>query len=332
MSNLNATEVVVGAGAVGQAVARRLVAEGVGVRLASRHGTPVAGADRRAVDVSDREAAQELIAGASVVYFCAEPPLWAWRELFPPLQESVMAAAEAAGALLVSAEPLYAYGAVNGPIHEGLPLAAHTHKGMVRAAMAQQLLEAHRTGRLRTALVRASDLYGPGVRNAFLGTHLFPALLAGKTARVLGDPDMPHTYTFVDDFAAAMVTVAHDERGSGGVWHAPNAPTRSTRDLLTDAARLAGTSLKLAKSPRPVLQAMGVFNREVGELVEMVYQWQAPFVVDHTKFVQGFGDISTAAHAALERTVSWWQAEIAGSPRPVSAIAHATPIESAHPQ
>jgi hypothetical protein len=83
MSQSETFEVVVGAGAVGQAVARRLVAERIPVRLASRHGTAVAGAERRTVDASDPQEARELAAGARVVYFCPQPPIWAWSQLFP---------------------------------------------------------------------------------------------------------------------------------------------------------------------------------------------------------------------------------------------------------
>ena len=318
MSQSETFEVVVGAGAVGQAVARRLVAERIPVRLASRHGTAVAGAERWTVDASDPQEARELAAGARVVYFCPQPPIWAWSQLFPRLQESVLAGAESAGAVLVSADNLYGYGRVTGPIHEGLPHAPQTRKGAVRAAMADQLLGAHTEGRLRTVVVRAADLYGPAVRNAYLGSHLFPALLGRKTVRALGDPDMPHSYTFVDDFASAMITLAHDESGSGGVWHVPNAPTRSTRELLEDAARISGTRLRLAKSPKPMLQAIGLVNREVGELVETLYQFQAPFVVDHSKFAKAFGDIATPQETALERTVGWWRAELAATGKPVS--------------
>ena len=46
---------------------------------------------------------------------------------------------------------------------EDLPLAATTVKGRTRAAMTAELLAAADAGRVRVAIGRASDFFGPGV-------------------------------------------------------------------------------------------------------------------------------------------------------------------------
>jgi nucleoside-diphosphate-sugar epimerase len=43
---------------------------------------------------------------------------------------------------------------------------------------------------------------------------------------------MPHTYTYIGDFARAMIILGEREEGLGQVWHVPNAPTISTREIL----------------------------------------------------------------------------------------------------
>ena len=91
------------------------------------------------------------------------PGYQSWAELFPPLQDSVLAAAEATGARLVAMENVYMYGPTGGrPLTEELPYAATTRKGRTRAQMAEDLLEAHRRGRVEVAIGRASDFFGPG--------------------------------------------------------------------------------------------------------------------------------------------------------------------------
>jgi hypothetical protein len=58
--------------------------------------------------------------------------------------------------------------------------------------MARELLAAHDAGRVEVAIGRASDYFGPrGGAQSNLGDRLFPAALAGSTASVLGDPDIP---------------------------------------------------------------------------------------------------------------------------------------------
>jgi hypothetical protein len=86
--------------------------------------------------------------------------------------------------VLVSLETLYGYGAVGGrPMTEDLPLAATGVKGRVRAAMTVELRGAADAGRVRIAIGRASDFFGPGVtEGALLGERVFGNALAGRHA------------------------------------------------------------------------------------------------------------------------------------------------------
>jgi hypothetical protein len=52
---------------------------------------------------------------------------------------------------------------------------------------------------------------------------------------------------------------------------------------------------------------MGLFNPTVRELVEMVYQWEQPFVVDDTRIRAEFALLPTAWDDALAKTVAWAQ-------------------------
>src|SRR6185437_9616658 len=86
-----------------------------------------------------------------------------------------LAAAERSGALLVGLENVYGYGPAGGkPMTEDLPLAATTVKGRTRAAMTAELLAAADAGRVRVAIGRASDFFGPGVtQGSVLGERVF---------------------------------------------------------------------------------------------------------------------------------------------------------------
>jgi hypothetical protein len=79
---------------------------------------------------------------------------------WPPPAAALLRAAETSGALLVTTGNLYGYGAVDGPMTEGLPLLPNTQKGQVRVRIWNDALEAHRAGRIRTAEVRSSDYLG----------------------------------------------------------------------------------------------------------------------------------------------------------------------------
>ena len=108
--------------------------------------------------------------------------------------------------------------------------------------MARDLLAAHDAGRVEVAIGRASDYFGPrGGAQSNLGDRVFPAALAGKTATVLGDPDQPHTYTYIPDIGEGLAVLGEHPDAPGEVWHLPNDPdTRTTRQLVDIVYRQAG--------------------------------------------------------------------------------------------
>jgi uncharacterized protein involved in response to NO len=184
--------VVIGAGPLGQAVATHALRAGGRVRLVSRSGKAgIAGAENVTADVMDKDSARAVCEGADVVYQWAAPAYQHWPEAFPALQENVVQTTARAGAVLVAAENLYGYG-VAGDLHEGLPLTATTRKGRTLAEMSRRLFQAHAAGEVWAVAGRASDFFGPGVRQSIMGERLWPALLKGKTVDWFGDPDMPH--------------------------------------------------------------------------------------------------------------------------------------------
>jgi nucleoside-diphosphate-sugar epimerase len=303
--------VVFGTGQVGRALAARLAGLGIPVRAVSRHrpATLPGGADWRAADASDPEAAADAAKGASVIYQCLNAPYTQWPERFPPLQRGVLAAAERTGALLVSLENLYGYGPTGGrPMTEDLPLAATTVKGRTRAAMTAELLAAADAGRVRVAIGRASDFFGAGVtQGSTLGERVFGNALAGRRADFIGHPDLLHTYSYVPDIAAGLATLGTDARAAGQVWHLPGPPTVTTRALLDLVADQVGHRVGVRSVPKLAVRAMGLASPLMRGLAEMSYQFDEPFVLDTSKYESVFGTAGTPLADAVAATLAWYR-------------------------
>jgi hypothetical protein len=43
-----------------------------------------------------------------------------------------------------------------------------------------------------------------------------------------------------------------------------------------------------------------------------MYEFEKPYIVDHSKFVRAFGDHSTPQREAVKQTVAWYKARAAG--------------------
>jgi nucleoside-diphosphate-sugar epimerase len=306
----NPRHVIFGTGAIGLATLAALRRRGETVRLFNRSGTAPVPDDVEILggDASDPVFAAAAAQGAQVVYQTLNPPYHRWVELFPGLQASVLAAAQATGARLVSMENVYMYGRPAGqPLTETHPYNAHTKKGRLRARMARELLAAHQGGRVQVAIGRASDYFGPrGGAQSNLGDRVIPAALAGKTATVLGDPDQPHTYTYIPDIGEGLAVLGEHPDTPGEVWHLPNDPeTRTTRQLVDSIYRQAGQpQTKLRGTPTLLLRALGVVNPTVRELVELQYEFQEPFIVDSTKIATKLDLHATPLDQALADTVA----------------------------
>ena len=220
-----------------------------------------------------------------------------------------MLAAAEHGAVLVTMSNLYGYGPVAHPMTERDPLAATGPKGRTRAAVWVQALAAHQAGRVRATEARASDFFGPGVRGQSpIGQRSIPRLLAGRPIAVLGDPGAPHSWTYVPDIAAALITLGADERAWGHAWHVPTGAPMSQRGIFTALARIAGAPApRLRPVPPWLLRAAGLAVPSLRELGEVAYQFTGPFVMDSAAFQDTFGTGPTPADQALAATVTWWQ-------------------------
>ena len=304
--------VVFGTGQVGAAVAARLARSGATVRVVSRHrpSALAPGVEWRGADVTDPELAADAAKGSSVVYQCLNAPYTQWPALFPPLQRAVLGAAERAGAVLVSLENVYAYGPTGGArLTEDLPLAATTVKGRARAAMTRELFDAHSAGRVRIAIGRASDFFGAGVTASALGDRVFANALAGKRVDFLGNPGLLHTYSYVPDIAEGLVTLGNDERALGQAWHLPGPQTVTTRAVLDVMAVQVGHPVEIRRLPRAALRALEMVSPLMRGLAEMQYEFDAPFVLDTSKYESTFGAAGTALTHAIRETLAWYASE-----------------------
>jgi nucleoside-diphosphate-sugar epimerase len=200
------------------------------------------------------------------------------------------------------------YGSTGGaPIHEGLPYASTGRKGRTRGQIANTLLDAHRAGKLRVTIGRASDFYGPRCVDSAMGEVIFGNVLAGKPMDLMGNIDLPHTFTFIRDFAKALVILADRAEADGQVWHIPNAPTVTTRQMVQMIADAAGVPLRVRVAPPWLLRAMGLFNPMMREMAEMSYEFTEPYLVDDSRFVQSFGNIATPLAQGIEETWAWFR-------------------------
>jgi nucleoside-diphosphate-sugar epimerase len=309
--NSSELHVIFGTGPVGRAVMNELVAGGKRVRIVNRSGKVdvPAGVEMVKGDASDPISTRAISQGAAVVYNCTNPPYTQWPQLFPALQAGVLEVAASAGAKLVVMENLYMYGPTGGKtLTEDLPFHPTPRKGATRAQMAQDLMAAHKSGKVRVAAGRAADFFGPGVMESAAGERLFYPAVTGKAAQFIGNLDMPHTYTYMPDIGKALVILGERDEALGQAWHIPSPQPVTTRQFFTMAYEAAGNPPKFQVLPKWLRKGLSPFVPIVRELDEMAYEFEEPFIMDHSRFERAFRLKATPLNEAIQTTVAWFRA------------------------
>jgi nucleoside-diphosphate-sugar epimerase len=302
--------VVFGAGQVGTTLAERLAAGGHTVRLVSRSSHPAPnGVEMLRADVTDRSACLDAARDAAVLYHCMNPDysVAVWNKTLPVWQDNLLAAAKHTGARLVVLENIYAFGDLGGlALTESTPRRPRSRKGEIRARLAEGWYGAHVRGDARVVLGHGSDFFGPRGTQTFFEERFWTRVLAGKSAQVLVPPDQPHTYHYIPDVAAGLATLGTAPDDAYGIgWMLPCAPAVTTRELIALMGKHLGREVKVDVLPTIVRQGLKLFIPLLREFEEMRYQWDAPFVVDDSRFRARFDSAPTPLDRAAAETVNW---------------------------
>ena len=300
---------VIGAtGATGRVIVRELSGQGIPVRAVSRRGAPssLPGVEAVAADALDSGSLTAALEGVDVVYHCVMPTFARWQADFPRMTRAIADAAGKAGARLVFADDTWMYGKVEGLISERTPENPVSHKGVLRAWLAEMLLTSHFRGDVPVVIGRASELYGPGV-GSLLGANFLGAIAKGKRPLYIGDPDLPITPTYIEDFARSLIVLGRAPESFGRTWIVPTPLPTTGRKLMRIASSQVGAAPRLRKIGSGVGKTLGLVWPLAREGAEMIYQFEQPFVVDGSDFTATFGSSPTSYDAAIASTIAWYR-------------------------
>ena len=275
-------------------------------------------------DALDRASTEKLCSGADVVFNCVGLPYSskAWKSLWPPITDNLLHAAGSAGAALIVADNLYCFGPEG---NQRMPLKATDEeftsfgiKPAVRAKIVREMLQAHRAGRCKVALVRASDFFGPNVTLSMIGDRLFPSVVAGKEVKLLEDPGFVHACTYLPDFVRALIAVSNDPESWGRAWHVPNAPAVTTKQIIEKSRSAAGFdgAAKYSVIPPFMRAILGWFIGPLREVGEMSFLFSTDYTVEHGDFLERFPECQpTPLETSLKATVDWYRNDYGRSDR-----------------
>lgn len=288
-------QTILGAGgAIGIEMANILTDYTDKVRLVSRHPRQTDPAQEVfAADLLEAGQVRMAVEGAEVVYLLAGLPYRAriWTSQWPRIMDNVIAACAATGGKLVFFDNVYMYDRDKlHDMHEGTPVRPTSRKGMVRAQIAERLMDAHEAGEVRALIARCADFYGPGMQqNSILTQTVFNRLAAGKPAQWLLSDRYAHSFTFTPDAARGTALLGNADDAFGQVWHLPTAASPPTGAGWIEAiAAILGSEPACRVMGKTMLKLAGLLSPTLREVGEMAYQYDRDYVFRSEKFNHRF--------------------------------------------
>lgn len=298
-------KLIVGAGLIGQELARQLVANGEEVVVATRSATPVVGTRAIRLDAKNKAEFAAVAKDATTIFLCTNPPYHTWKTEWPPVFEASIYAAEQNNSDLVVMGNLYPYGIPKAPMNEQTAENTEEEKGLVRKAGWNKIQSAAVAGKFRAVEVRASDYFGPGAEStAHLGKDFFVPIMKSKAAMVVGDPSKKHSWSYIPDIAKTLVAASQYQGEWNRVWHVPSGEPRSRVEIQNELNALSSSRGKLLVVPQFLLKLMGVFSPLYRQVYASSYQFTNEFVIDSAETQKALNVTATPWNEALEATCS----------------------------
>jgi nucleoside-diphosphate-sugar epimerase len=292
MNDADKLHVVIGAsGGTGSALVRELHGRGRRVRAVNRSGRleAPAGVEVLAGDATDADRMREVCRGAGVLYNAVNVPFQRWQKDFPVAIDGVLAGARCVDARMVFVDDTWMYGRVSAPMTEDLPYRPVSHKGVLRAWLAERVIAAHAKGQVRTVIGRAPELYGPGVRSV-LGRNIFVPALTRGVALWVGDLDQPLGPMFIADFASGLADLGEHESALGRAWHVPTPAPTTARGFLAEVSAQVQRPVRALRLGASTARRLGLAWPVLREGAELLYQFRQPHSVDASDYRTAFGD------------------------------------------
>jgi nucleoside-diphosphate-sugar epimerase len=303
---------VLGAGGgIGTALAYELLRNNKPTRLVSRSGFSLPGAETVRADVSDYNQIVEATKNSEVVFQCAglKYDIKVWGQLWPKIMQNTIDACKKNNARLIFVDNVYMYGKVDGKMTEATPYNPISKKGEIRAVIASKLQEEYKKGNIRAIIARAADIYGPyAEKTGIINIMVIEKLLKNKKAMLLMNDSLPHSLTYTPDSGKGLYMLAETPEAFNQVWHLPTYnPAPTGKELVAMASEELGHSPGYTVLGKGMLRMVGLFNHNVKESMEMLYQNEYVYNFDSSMFNDFFNYKPASYKEGIRETLKYYK-------------------------
>ncbi|MEH7385613.1 SDR family NAD(P)-dependent oxidoreductase [Bacillus sp. JJ1521] len=241
--------------------------------------------------------------GVDVIFHSVNIPYSEWYENQPTLMRNIVQAAESANCKLAFVDNIYAYGRGNGSkVNEEYSKNPHTKKGKIRVELGNIAFQAN----IPVLIAHFPDFYGPNADNAML-TYTFDKMVQNKKAMFVGNQHNAREYIYTPDGAKAIVELALNNKAYGQSWNIPAAGVISGEKIINIASSHLNYQKPVSTVTKGMIRFLGIFDKQMREVVEMLYLTEDPVVLDGSKYEHEIGLLpATPYEEGIKRTLDFY--------------------------
>ncbi|MGE6489199.1 SDR family NAD(P)-dependent oxidoreductase [Paenisporosarcina sp. NPDC076898] len=294
-------------GGMGYSIVKELLSRGIMVTAFARNREKLEklfGNDENVTifvgDVFRLDDLDKAAQGVDIIYQSANIPYIEWKERLPLLMSNILQTAEKHAAKLAVVDNVYAYGRSGGAlVSETTIKNPHTKKGNIRLQVETLVKESS----VSAFIAHFPDFYGPNAENTILHYTLVNVVKDKKSSYV-GDQRIAREFIYTPDGAKAIVSLSLLNETYGQNWNIPGHSVISGEEMVKTIREITGYQKSVSTISKNMIRFLGMFNRQMREVVEMFYLNEEPVVLNGEKVEKLIGKVSnTSYEEGLKQTI-----------------------------
>ncbi len=295
-------------GAIGTELAKSLSAFTNDIRLVSRNPKKVNPSDNLfSADITVKDQVFKAVEGSEIVYLTVgfDYKTKIWQQLWPALIANVTEACLQYNSKLVFFDNVYAIGGDNvNHITETSPISPCSKKGDVRATVDRIIIDSIEKRNLNAIIARSPDFFSAIKKNSVLMNLIYDNLAKGKKAQWLCNAKAIHSCGYAPELARGTAILGNAHDAYGQIWNLPvdNQKISGEQWINLFAAEMKVDN-KYQVLPGWGIKLLGIFIPVLGEMHEMLYQYDRDYYFDSSKFNKHFNFTPVKNELAVKQTV-----------------------------
>ncbi|MGA9226845.1 MAG: SDR family NAD(P)-dependent oxidoreductase [Mesobacillus sp.] len=244
----------------------------------------------------------EAAKGVDTIFQSCNIPYVEWEEKLPIMMSNILQTAEKHSAKLAIVDNIYAYGrSRGGKTSETTVKNPHTKKGRIRLEVENLVKES----KVLALIAHFPDFYGPNAENTILNYTLLN-IVEDKNSSFVGKQSISREFIYTPDGAKAIVSLSLKEKAYGQNWNIPGFGTISGDEIVKTVREITGYQKGVSTVSKNMIRFLGLFNRQMREVVEMFYLNEEPIVLNGEKYENFIGPIPrTSYREGLRQTIEY---------------------------